>query len=59
MSFIYDIIFMIFTIYILLRCIAYGIYEIKQENNKGSGTFFIIIGIISVILSNILMFINV
>ena len=34
MSFIYDIIFMIFTIYILLRCIAYGIYEIKQENNR-------------------------
>ena len=59
MSLIYDIIFLIFTLYILLRCIAYGIYEIKEENNKSGGILFIVTGIVAVIFSNILMFINV
>ena len=59
MSLIFDIIFLIFTLYILLRCIAYGIYEIKEENNKFGGISFIITGITAVVFSNILMFINV
>ena len=59
MSLIYDIIFLIFTLYILLRCIAYGIYEIKEENNKSGGILFIITGTVAVVFSNILMFINV
>ncbi len=59
MSLIFDIIFLIFTLYILLRCIAYGIYEIKEENNKLGGILFIITGIVAVIFSNVLMFINV
>lgn len=59
MSLIFDIIFLIFTLYILLRCIAYGIYEIKEENNRFGGILFIITGIVAVIFSNVLMFINV
>lgn len=59
MSLIYDIIFLIFTLYILLRCIAYGIYEIKQEENKFGGILFIVTGVVAVVFSNILMFINV
>ena len=59
MSLLFDIIFLIFTLYILLRCIAYGIYEIKEENNKLGGILFIITGIVAVIFSNVLMFINV
>ena len=59
MSLIFDIIFLIFTLYILLRCIAYGIYEIKEENNKSGGILFIITGTVAVVFSNILMFINV
>ncbi len=59
MSLIYNIIFLVFTLYVLLRCIAYGIYEIKEEKNKAGGILFIITGIIAVVFSNILMFINV
>ena len=59
MSLIYDIIFSIFSLFILLRCIAYGIYEFKEENNKYGGILFIGTGIVAVIFSNILMFINV
>ena len=35
------IIFLLITIYILLKVIGYGIYEIKQENNKFGGIAFI------------------
>lgn len=54
----YHSLFLIFTIYILINSISYGIYEIKKENNKTGGASVIIFTIFSVIFSNIMIWQN-
>ena len=51
----YNIVFFIITFYILLRTIAYGLYEIKNKNNKVGGICVILLTIFSVIFSNFQM----
>lgn len=48
-----SIVFTTFTIYALLKAIGYGIYEIKNENNRYGGIFIISFSTFSVILVNI------
>ena len=57
-NFIYDIIFLLFTIYIMLQTIGYGIYEIKEKGNKPGGIVVISFSILVVIFSKIMMYIN-
>lgn len=52
----YDIIFLVISIYILLKTIGYGIYEIKEKENQISGSVIIIFSILIVIFSNVMMF---
>lgn len=52
---IYNIVFLIITSYILLRTLAYGIYELKEKNNKTGGICIIILSFFSIIFSNIMM----
>ncbi len=59
MGLIYNIIFLVTTIFIFFRSIAYGIYEIKSEDNKLGGIFFIIFAFFAVLFSNIMMWLNV
>lgn len=56
MSIIYNIIFLAISIYILLRTISYGIYEINEKENKSGGITVIVFSILVVIFSNIMMF---
>lgn len=55
-NFLYDILFLIISIYILLKAIGYGIYEIKEKENKTGGITVITFSIFVVIFSNIMMF---
>lgn len=57
-SFFYHILFLIFTIYVLIRCIAYGLYEINEQENKFGGRLVILFSIFSVIFSNIIIWNN-
>ena len=59
MGLIYNIIFLITTVFIFFRSIAYGIYEFKNENNKFGAVFFILFAFFAVLFSNIMMWINV
>lgn len=54
---IYDIIFLIISLYILVRAIAYGLYEIKQKENKTGGITVIVFSVLVVIFANCMMFI--
>lgn len=49
------IIFLLITIYILLKVIGYGIYEIKQENNKFGGIVVISFSCLVVIFANLVL----
>ena len=52
------IIFLLFTLFILGRIIAYAIYEIKGENNLFGGVCVIAFSTISVAFCNVMLWIN-
>ncbi len=45
------ILFIIINIFIFIKVLAYGLYEIKQENNKFGGITVIIFSLLVAILS--------
>lgn len=57
-SIVYNIIFLILTLYILLKTIGYAIYEIKECNNKVGGIVVISFSTAVVIFVNIMMLIR-
>lgn len=54
----YHILFLIFTIYVLIKSISYGLYEINEQKNKFGGRVVILFTIFSVIFSNIMVWLN-
>ncbi len=57
-NFIYDIIFAIASLYILIKAIAYGIYEINTESNKSGGISVITFSLLVTIFVNIIIWIK-
>lgn len=55
---IYNIVFLIITIFIFIRVLAYALYEIREKNNRVGGISIILLSIVSVICSNIIMWIT-
>ncbi len=53
---IFDIIFLLISLYILLKTIGYGLYELKEKQNKSGGVTVIVFSILVVIFSNVMMF---
>ena len=54
-NFIYDIIFALASFYILIKAIAYGIFEITNENNKGGGIAVITFSVLVTIFVNVII----
>lgn len=54
----YHVLFLIFTIYVLIESISYGIFEIKKEENKFGGSCVIAFGVFCVIFGNIVVWMN-
>lgn len=55
MNLIYHFTFILVTIFILLKTIFYGIYEINTENNKSGGIAVICFSIFAVVFANIIV----
>ena len=55
---IYDLIFLLISVFILLKAIGYAIYEIKELKNKVGGITIISFSILVVIFANIMMWIK-
>jgi len=56
MNFLYHFTFIFITIFILLKTISYGLYEINNENNKIGGIAVICFSIIVILFANIIVF---
>lgn len=54
-SILYDLIFLITSLYILLKTFGYAIYEIKNFKNKSGGITIIIFSTLVVIFANVMM----
>lgn len=48
--------FVVITVFILIKTISYGIYEINTENNKSGGIAVILFSIFAVAFANVVMF---
>lgn len=59
MDFNMKIFLFILTLFIFIKTLYYGIYEIKQNNNKTSGIVVIALSIICLIVPNILVNFNI
>ena len=59
MSIIYRTLYIIFSIYLLVRSISYSIYEYKNEENKYGSICFLLLVIFTIIFSNIYVFFNI
>lgn len=46
------------SIWIFIRTLSYGIYEIKQNSNTSGGITIIVLAVLSLILPNIVVYIN-
>ena len=54
-NFIYDLLFVLISLYVLIKTIYYGIYEIKQNNNKTGGIVVISFSTIVFIFFNLVI----
>ena len=54
-SIVYHILFLIFSLYILLRTIGYALYEINTIQNKVGGISVIVFSVLVVIFSNVIV----
>lgn len=48
----------VLTIWVCIKTVSYGIFEIKTNHNKIGGISVIILGLISVILPNLMLYIK-
>lgn len=58
MNFIYHFTFIVVTIFILIKTISYGLYEIKDQNNKFGGIAVICFSILVIVFTNILVYLR-
>lgn len=54
-KFIYDLLFILISLYVLIKTIYYGIYEIKENDNKTGGIVVISFSVIVFIFFNIVI----
>ena len=52
-SIIYKIIFLFISIYVLLKTVGYGIYEIKEKENKIGGISVIVFSLAVVVFAQV------
>ena len=55
---VYHVLFLIISLYILLKAIGYAWYEINTIKNKSGGITVIAFSVIVVILSNVMVWLN-
>ena len=58
MNFLFQFIFIAVTIFILIKTIFYGLYEINTENNRSGGIAVICFSVLVVVFSNVITFIR-
>ena len=56
MNFLYHFIFITVSIFILIKTIFYGLYEINTENNRSGGIAVIGFSALVVVFANIIVF---
>lgn len=51
----YHLLFLVFSVYVLIQSISYGLYEINEQKNNFGGSFVILFSIFSIVFSNLII----
>lgn len=54
----YHFLFLIFSVFILLKSVFYALYEIKTQDNKTGGVAVIVFTVIVLVFANIVVFLK-
>ena len=57
-SLFYHIVFLLISLYVSLKAIGYGFYEINTLNNKTGGTVVISFSVFVLVFSNVMVWMN-
>lgn len=57
-NFLYDFIFTIASLYILINAVSYSIYEIKSENNKQGGITVFVFSLLVTLFVNFIIWLR-
>lgn len=52
------IIFFLITLFLFFKTVGYGVYELKNNQNKFAGITIFILSLISIVFSNIIFYIR-
>lgn len=55
LSLFYHLLFLVFSVYVLIQSISYGLYEINEQKNNFGGKIVVLFSIFSIIFSNIIV----
>lgn len=55
---IFNILFALVSIFVLLKAVGYGVYEFKEKENKTGGITVIVFSLAVVIFTNIVLFMD-
>lgn len=58
MNLFYHFTFVVISIFILVKTIFYGLYEINTENNKSGGISVIVFSVLVVVFTNVVVFLR-
>lgn len=58
MNLLYHFTFVVISIFILVKTIFYGLYEINTENNKSGGISVIVFSVLVVVFTNVVVFLR-
>ncbi len=50
----YRVLFLLFSIFVLLKSVFYALYEIKSQNNKSGGIAVIVFSVLVLVFANVI-----
>ena len=54
----YHFLFLIFSVFVLLKSVFYALYEIKTQDNKSGGVAVIVFTVIILVFANVVVFLK-
>lgn len=58
MNFLYNFVFIVVSLFILIKTIFYGLYEFNTQSNKSGGIAVICFSILVIVFANIIVFLR-
>lgn len=55
MDLVFNLLFLVFSVFVGIRSFAYGVYEVRQNGNKVGGVAFIAFCLVAVLFCNVMV----